>query len=79
MRSREPCTRLPGSQSVPKLVEVGLSSMARGEHAVVSGTAADATSAESEALLPAPPADIERVELELELLQFTQVADQLLL
>ena len=63
---------------MPNLVEVGLSSMARGEQAVISGTAADATSAEPDAVLPGPPADIERVELELELLQFTQVTMTLL-
>ncbi len=78
MNSNKLFTRLPGSPSVPKLLEVGVSSMARGEQAVISGTAADAQSAQSEALLPAPPADIERVELEVELLQFTQVVMKLL-
>ena len=73
MSSHKLCTWLPGPQSVPKLLEVGVSSMARGEQAVIIGTAADAVSAQPEALLPAPPADIERVELEVELLQFTQV------
>jgi len=58
---------------VPKLLEVGVGSMARGEQAVISSTAADAVSAQPEALLPAPPADVESVELEVELLQFTQV------
>lgn len=70
--------RLPGVGSLPKLVEDGLSAMARGERAIISGSAADAMPVQPDALLPAPPADVERIELELELLQFTQVATVLL-
>ena len=72
------CAWFSGMRSVPKLVEDGLSSMARGEQAVIIGTATDATPEQPNALLPSPPADIKRVELVLKLLQFTQVATVLL-
>lgn len=61
---------------MPAALEAGIASMARQERAVISCSAEDAAPLQPQSLVPAPPADAERVEFEVELLSLTQVRDR---
>lgn len=65
-----PLTWVMGEGRVPRGLEEAVGSLARGERSFVSCPADQASGGE---LLPAPPAGVERVEFELELLSMLQV------
>ena len=62
-----------GTEQVPTGVEIGVASMAREEHAIISCDVTDATPVHTASLVPAPPAKARRVEYDIHLHNMTQV------